>query len=53
MNKRIVLAIITAMFAISSYASIQCGIPPPAPPGCKYVCMCDNYGTNCRFVLIC
>lgn len=51
--KRLLLAIITGMFAASSFASMQCGIPPPATPGCKYLCMCDRDGQNCRFVLVC
>ena len=51
--KRIVLAVITALFAASAVASMYCGLPPLAPPGCKYLCVCDNYGQNCRWMLIC
>jgi hypothetical protein len=51
--KRIVLTIIAGLFAASTFAGVQCGPTPPAPPGCKYLCMCDNNGYNCRFVLVC
>jgi len=50
--KRITLAILAIAFSSVTFAS-GCGYPPYPPTGCHYVCMCDNLGNNCRFVLIC
>lgn len=32
-------------------ASILCGYPPPAAPGCYFVCECA--GNECHFVQVC
>ena len=35
-------------------ASINCGIPPIPPIGCRVgACVCDQYGRNCQYTFIC
>jgi hypothetical protein len=51
--KRIALALITGLFAASTFANYQCPIPPWAPYGCHHVCVCDSSGNNCRLILVC
>lgn len=29
-----------------------CGVPPLAPPGMYYMCICDKMGNNCQLILI-
>lgn len=42
------------LMALIIYANVQCGIPPIPPVGCKQaVCICDDYGMNCRWEFIC
>lgn len=35
-------------------ASLNCGIPPIPPVGCKVgACVCDQYGRNCSWTFVC
>ena len=44
----------TALMGISlGSGSVLCGLPPPAPPTCAYVCVCDAYPYRCHFTLQC
>lgn len=50
--KKIIFLI--ALFASSNaYANISCGIKPITAPWCDNVCICNDYGTNCRWVNVC
>ena len=41
------------MGLLGSSGTVLCGLPPPAPPTCAYVCECEAYPYRCHFVLQC
>ena len=49
----LVLVSIVGLYAAPVSASFKCGFAPFPPTGCRYICMCDSFGNNCRWVVLC
>lgn len=62
MNKNLRLTAVAVGFALSLFgwlfsseaeAGACYGLRPLPPPRCGVVCMCDRFGQNCRWEIVC